>query len=152
MLNVTIWSIELHLYLYCAFWNFMDRIKMIFVFNLAVFVFLWKLLRNVFFRDIWMLILVTLHSRNHRSRDLKHHGDKSLDLSSFPMKNPIFQLFIVNILGSLKFKFVKFCNVHLPLHLFPLVFLVHLSRRLKCTIVITCCPSSVVRQSSDICR
>ena len=29
-----------------------------------------------------------------------------------------------------------------------ILFLVHLSRRLKCTIVIICCPSSVVRPSS----
>ena len=42
--------------------------------------------------------------------------DKSLDLSSFPMKNPIFQQSIVNISGSLKFKFLKFCNVHLRLN------------------------------------
>ena len=61
-------------------------------------------------------------SKSDQSRDLKHHrGDKSLDLSSFPMKNPIFQQSIVNISGSLRFQFVKFCNVHLPLHLFPVV-------------------------------
>ena len=55
--------------------------------------------------------------KSDRSCDLKHHGDKSLDLSSFPMKNLIFQQSIVNIAGSLEFKFLKFCNVHLPLHL-----------------------------------
>ena len=56
----------------------------------------------------------TVFSKSDRSRDLKHREDKSLDLSSFPTKNPIFQLSIFNISGSLKFKFVKFCNVHLP--------------------------------------
>ena len=30
-------------------------------------------------------------SKSDRSRDLKHRGDKSLDLSSFPTKNSIFQ-------------------------------------------------------------
>ena len=43
-------------------------------------------------------------SKSDQSSDLKHHGDKSLDLSSFPMKNPIFQQSIINISGSLKFK------------------------------------------------
>ena len=47
-------------------------------------------------------------SKSGRSRDLKQWGDKSLDLSAFPMKNPIFQQSIVNISGSLKFKFVRF--------------------------------------------
>ena len=59
--------------------------------------------------------------KSDRSRDLQHRGDKSLDLLSFPMKNPIFQQSIVNISGPLKLKFVKFCNIHLPLHLFPVV-------------------------------
>ena len=61
-------------------------------------------------------------SKSDHSRDLKHRGDKSLDLLSFPMKNLIFQQSIVNISESLKLKFVKFCDVHLPLHLFPVVF------------------------------
>ena len=59
----------------------------------------------------------TEFSKSDRSRDLKHLGDKSLDFSLFPMKNPIFQQSIVNISGSLEFKFYKFCNVDLPLHL-----------------------------------
>ena len=64
---------------------------------------------------------IQLFSKLDLSHDLKHRGDKSLDLSSFLMKNPIFQQSIVNISGSLKFKFVKFCDVHLPLHLLPVV-------------------------------
>ena len=66
-------------------------------------------------------------SKSDQSRDLKHRRDQSLDLSSFRMKNPIFQLSIVNLLGSIKFKFVKFCSVHLPLHLFPVVIFDNLS-------------------------
>ena len=58
------------------------------------------------------------------SRDLKLRGDKSLDLSSSPMKNPIFQQSIVNISGSLELKFLKFSNVHLPVHLFPVVIVI----------------------------
>ena len=34
---------------------------------------------------------VPVFSKWDRSRDLQHGGDKSLDLLSFPMKNPIFQ-------------------------------------------------------------
>ena len=66
-----------------------------------------------------------------QSSDLKHRGDKSLDLSSFPMKNLIFQQSIVNISGSLKFKFIKFCDVHLPLHLFPVVIFYNLQWNLQ---------------------
>ena len=66
-------------------------------------------------------------SKSGRSRDLKHGGDKSLDLSSFLMKIPIFQQSIVNILGSLKSKFIKFFNVHLPRHQFPVVVFDNLS-------------------------
>ena len=58
------------------------------------------------------------------SHDLKHHGHKSMDISSFPMRNPIFQQSIVNISGFLKFKIIKFCNVHIPLHLFPVIILI----------------------------
>ena len=70
-------------------------------------------------------------SKSDRSRDLKHRGDKSLDLSSFPMKNPIFQQSIVNISGSLKFKLIKFCDVHLPLHLFSVVIFDNVQRDLQ---------------------
>ena len=38
----------------------------------------------------------------------------------------------------------------LHVHFVPSTFLVHLSRRLKCTIVIMCCPSSVVRRPSVV--
>ena len=70
-------------------------------------------------------------SKSDRSLDLKHRGDKSLDLSSFPTKNPIFQQSIVNISESFKFKFVKFCDVHLPLHLFPVVIFENMQRDLQ---------------------
>ena len=60
------------------------------------------------------------------SHDLKQCGNKSMDLTSFPMKNTIYQQSIVHISGFFRFKFIKFCNVHLPLHQFPVVFLLNL--------------------------
>ena len=49
---------------------------------------------------------------------LKHRGDKSLDLSSFPIWNPKFQHSTFNTSGFPKFKFVNIYKVHLPLHIF----------------------------------
>ena len=76
-------------------------------------------------------ITVPIGTEYYRSRDLKHRGDKSLDLSLFLTKNPIFQHSIFNISGFLKFKFINFCKVHLPLHLFPEVFFDNLLRDLQ---------------------
>ena len=81
----------------------------------------------------------------------------SLDFPSFPTKNPIFQHSIFNISGFLKFKFINFCKVHLPLHLFPKVFLIICCE--VCKISFYCCievkdkhrvcPSSVMAQNTE---
>ena len=55
----------------------------------------------------------TIFSKSDWWRDLKHSGDKYLDLLSFPTKNLIFQHSIFNISGFLKLKFIKFWDVHL---------------------------------------
>ena len=82
-------------------------------------------------------------SKSDQSRDLKHRGDKSWDLSSFTMKNPIFQQSIVNISGSLEFKFLNFCNFHLPLHLFPVVIFDYLPWDLQKSLVIVALRSTI---------
>ena len=66
-------------------------------------------------------VIFLFYCVNNSWSDFKHRRDKSLDLSSLPMKNPIFQQSIVTRSGTLKFKFVKFCDVYIPLHLFPVV-------------------------------
>ena len=98
----------------------------------------------------------SVFSKSDRSRDLQHRGDKSLDLLSFPMKNPIFQQSIVNISGSLKLKF-KFCDVHLLLHLFPVVIFENMQRicKISCYSCIEVndkrrvCLSSVMAKNAD---
>ena len=98
-----------------------------------------------------------LFSKLGRSRDLKYPEDNSLDLLSFPRKNPIFQHSIFNISGFLEFKFINVCIVHLPLHLFPEVFLIFCCD--NCKIFFNCCievndkhrvcPSNVMAQNTE---
>ena len=93
-----------------------------------------------------------------RSCDLKHCRDKSLDLSSFriPTKNPIFQHSIFNKSGFLKFKVINFCKVHLPLHLFPNVFILFAKSLLIVFIEVNdkhrVCPWSVIAQNTECIR
>ena len=74
------------------------------------------------------------HSRSQSSGDLitwhKYLGDCPRDLPPFPTKNPIFQLHVPNLLGSMRFHLATFCIVHIFLHPFPVVIFDYLLRDL----------------------
>ena len=90
------------------------------------------------------------------------HGNGSCDFGNFLAIDMIYQCLVVVCVFDLNFTLEwhlqnKYWRA-LPLPLcvcvwfffFACLFLVHLSRRLKCTIVIMCCPSSVVRRPSVV--
>ena len=64
-----------------------------------------------------------------------------------PAKISTFTVYVLSDHLSVAFEMLQIYTLYVYLAYVYTAFLVHLSRRLKCTIVITRCPSSVVRPS-----
>ena len=115
------------------------------------------MLRFMVWRNLEGVSLITWFLKLDQSRDRKHRGEKSLDLSSLPMKNPIFQHSIFKISGFLKIKFRSFWKSIFHYTYFQKYFLIICCK--ICKISFNCCievndkhrvcPSGVMAQTKE---